>query len=382
MKIPLQARHQPSGFNVVFHDLSFADYVAATRDMLIKAHAGAADLEKIVEGNAPFELRPPVGFPTGQKKTYQRGVLLIHGLTDSPYFMRHLAGFFQRSGFRVMAILLPGHGTQPGDLLNIQWQQWTKTVAYGIEQLNSEVDEIYLAGFSLGGALSIYHSLTDTRVNGLFLFSPALKISPKAAYANWHKFYSWLAPSSKWLSICPDRDIYKYESVAKQAIAQTWALIRELDSKLQQKIIDIPVFAAASMEDATVDTSSTVEFIGRAPYGHLVLYSANAQTADSPTIEIVNSVIPEQRILCFSHPSVVIPETDPHYGISGDYCSCHHYYPLDMEKYTACIEHPEQAAIGELTSSNLETGLLRRLTYNPKFERLETAMQQFIENLP
>jgi esterase/lipase len=298
--------------------------------------------------------------------------------------MRYLARFFQQNGFRVMAILLPGHGTQPGDLLNIRWQEWAGTLAYGVKQLNNEVDEIYLAGFSVGGALSVYHSLSDSKVRGLFLFSPALKISPKAAWANWHKFYSWLAPSSKWLSICPDRDIYKYESVTKQAVAQTWALTRELDKKIQEKTISIPVFAAASMEDTTVCTSATVELIRRArhPANRLVLYSTDAEAPVLPSIERINSIVPEQRILSFSHTSVTIPATDTHYGISGEYCSCQHYYPHDMEKYAACVEHPEQAKLGELTPKNLESGLLRRLTYNPKFEQLKDSMQRFIESLP
>ena len=57
---PLEARHQPSGLNSRFNGarLTFAEYVARTRDMLVRAHAGAADLEKIVDGNAPFELKP------------------------------------------------------------------------------------------------------------------------------------------------------------------------------------------------------------------------------------------------------------------------------------------------------------------------------------
>ncbi|HSM99358.1 MAG TPA: hypothetical protein VLS47_10130, partial [Gallionella sp.] len=57
---PLEARHQPSGLNSRFagRQPTFAEYVAQTRDMLARAHAGCADLEKIVDGNAPFELKP------------------------------------------------------------------------------------------------------------------------------------------------------------------------------------------------------------------------------------------------------------------------------------------------------------------------------------
>jgi len=218
--------------------LAFADYVARNRDMLSRAHAGAADWEKIVDGNAPFELTPNNPSPPpcrgraregveaslpGQQKPYRRGVLLTHGLSDSPYFMRHLAAFFQENGFRVMAVLLPGHGTQPGDLLEVTWQEWARTVAYGADKLAEEVDEVYLAGYSTGATLSVYQSLRDNRVRGLFLFSPALRITRRAALANLHKLYSWLIPSAKWVDIKPDLDIYKNESFTKNAAAQTYA---------------------------------------------------------------------------------------------------------------------------------------------------------------
>lgn len=378
-----EARHQPSGLKVDFDDLSFADYVAGTRKMLFDVHRGAADPEKIVDGNAPFELKPQQGFAKGQGKPYKRGVLLTHGLTDSPYFMRHLAELFQKNGFRVMAILLPGHGTQPGDLLHIRWQQWAAAVACGVEQLSIEADEIYLAGYSTGGTLSVYHSLNDARVRGLFLFAPAFKISPLAAWANWHRLYSWLIPSEKWLSIKPDRDLYKYESVTKQAVAQTYALTRELHSQLLHHQVDIPVFIAASQEDTTVCTSATVAFIKRAqhPSSRMVLYSTDTEAPVTPSIERVYSVMPELRILSFSHTSIVIPACDPHYGAQGDYCNCQHYYPAEMDKYTACISHPEQAQLGELTPKNLAAGMLRRLTYNPRYAQLEAAMQQFIDQL-
>ncbi|MFA5372387.1 MAG: hypothetical protein WC298_10505, partial [Sideroxydans sp.] len=123
----LALRHRTSGMNSRFAaaGLPFADYVRQTRAMLRAVRAGEA--EAVVEGNAPFELRPVGGFQAGTDKPWRRGVLLTHGLSDSPYHMRHLAAFYQRNGFRVMAVLLPGHGTQPGDLLDVCWQVWAQT---------------------------------------------------------------------------------------------------------------------------------------------------------------------------------------------------------------------------------------------------------------
>ena len=389
---PLEARHQPSGLNSQFNGsrLAFADYVARNRDMLGRAHSGsgAADLGKIVDGNAPFELKPPAGFSAGQEKTYRRGMLLTHGLSDSPYSMRHLAAFFQENGFRVMAVLLPGHGTQPGDLLEVTWQEWAKTVAYGAYKLAEEVDEVYLAGYSTGATLSVYQSLRDNRVRGLLLFSPALKITRWAALAGLHKLYSWLIPSARWVDIKPDLDIYKYESFPKNAAAQLYALTKELSAQLQQHELDIPVFIAASADDMTVKTSVTLEFMARVrhPSSKLVLYTTEPEKFPpgfpAAKLELMNSVVPEQKILSSAHTAIVIPPEDKHYGVAGEYSNCVHYYPDEMEKYAACLKHPEQDFQGELTEENLKAGILRRLMYNPNFAALKVSMQRFIDELP
>ena len=48
--------------------------------------------------------------PTGRRSA--RSVLL-HGLTDSPYSLRHIARRYRDRGFVAVAIRLPGHGTVP-----------------------------------------------------------------------------------------------------------------------------------------------------------------------------------------------------------------------------------------------------------------------------
>jgi esterase/lipase len=391
----LEARHQPSGLNAKFNGNPsvFSDYVARTREMLGRAHTltGNINREEIIEGNAPFDLKPSPGFLPGQQKTYRRGILLTHGLSDSPYSMRHLAAFFQENGFRVMAILLPGHGTQPGDLLDVDWQEWTKAVSYGVNQLAEEVDQVYLAGYSLGGTLSIYHSLGDNRVRGLFLFSPALQISHRAAWANLHKLFSWLMPAQKWIGIKPDRDIYKYESMPKNAAAQVHALTQALNMQLQQSQLtklDIPIFTAASVDDVTVKTSATREFMAQAhhPASKLVLYTTEPEKFPAEfsveKLELVNSVIPKQKILSSAHTATVISPEDKHYGATGEYANCVHYYPGDIEKYTACITNPAANFQGEVTGENLRAGILQRLMYNPNFAALKISMKQFIDKLP
>jgi len=390
--LPLEARHQPSGLNTLFNgdQLAFAEYVERSRAMIAKTHVGVngPESKRIIDGNAPFELKPPASCQAGNQKAYRRGVLLTHGLTDSPYFMRDLAAFFQENCFRVMAILLPGHGTRPGDLLDVSWQEWAKAEAYGTDQLAAEVDEVYLAGFSTGGALSVYQSIRDKRVRGLFLFSPALKVTWLGAVANIHKIYSWAFPSAKWLDIMPDKDIYKYESFPKNAGAQIYSLTREIHAQLQDQGVSLPVFAAASQDDTTVFTSATLEFMAHTgnPLSKLVLYTTDTGNVpkDIPPgkLELVNSVVPEQKILSSAHTAILVSPDDEHYGTAGNYSNCFHYFADEMDKYDACSNDPREDLQGELTEKNLNAGILRRLMYNPNFAALKLSMKKFIDGLP
>jgi esterase/lipase len=385
-------RHQLTGLNTHFigEKLSFAEYVIVTRGMLRKAHTehDVADLEKIIDGNAPFELRPAGENIKGLDKPYRRGILLVHGLTDSPYFMRYLGDFFQAQGFLVKAILLPGHGTQAGDLLDVTWRDWADAVAYGVDQLDDDADEIYLAGFSVGGALSVRQSLLDTRVRGLLLFSPALKITSRAALAKLYTLYSWFMPSAKWVDIKPDNDCYKYESLTKNAVYQTYLLIKNLTTQLKVHTIKIPVFTAASVDDVTVDTSATIQFMASATHSnsHLVLYGNDLekQPKNFPPgkFEWVNSAVPEKKLLSSAHTAIVLPPEDTHYGLDGSYSNCHHYFPHDMEKYNACLKNVGTVAQGEITPENLHSGVMKRLMFNPNFALLKISMQKFIEGLP
>lgn len=386
----LEVRHRPSGENSRFggEELTFDEYVRRTTAMLRRVHAGCAEAEKIVAGNAPFELLPAGDNCRGRNKPYRRGVLLTHGLTDSPYFMRPLAEFYVQNGFRVMAILLPGHGTRPGDLLDVHWQEWVKTVAYGVDRLAEEADEVYLAGFSAGGALSVFQCLRDSRVHGLFLFSPALEISARARWANFHKLYSWLLPEAAWVDIKPDTNRYKYESFPKHAAAQMYALTQEVKSLLREHEIAKPVFAVASQDDITANPQATLEFMAHAPHPacRLVLYTSDTGNLphgiSAEKLEVVNSAFPERGILSSAHTAIVLPPEDAYYGEGGTYVNCGHYYPGDIQKYLACRNGCDGVLQGEITEANLEVGILRRLMYNPNFAALKVSMKRFFDDLP
>ncbi len=59
----------------------------------------------------------PVGTPRG-------AVVLLHGLTDSPFSMRHIALRYVERGYVAVAVRMPGHGTVPAGLTTTRWEAW------------------------------------------------------------------------------------------------------------------------------------------------------------------------------------------------------------------------------------------------------------------
>jgi esterase/lipase len=379
LEMPLSGRHKPSGKNsrFAFEGLSFDEYIAQTRQMILHARTDltAENRDRIVDANAPFALTPPE-----TTKTPRRGILLAHGLTDSPYSMRALGRFFQAQGFGVKAILLPGHGTRAGDLLEVTWQEWARAVQFGVDVLSRETDEVYLAGFSTGGALSLYQSLRDLRVAGLYLFSPAVAVSPFGFLANWHKLYSWAYPAGAWMDRQEDADIVKYESFPFNAGDQVYLLTREIQRLLESQTIPLPLFIAASEDDATVLTSATLAFFRQAghPSKRMLLYGTGTSTLPAQ-VERISSRLPDRQILSSAHTAIVIPPDDPHYGAQGDYASCGHYFS-DGEKYRLCKNRQEDF-LGEISRENLKKGIIRRLTYNPYYDGMMAHLAAHIQSL-
>lgn len=386
---------------------SFKRYIQHSRDMIARARVDLAPASEtptkiksaltetqrlnIISGNAPFELFPSHTCQAGKTHTYKRGILLIHGLSNSPYIMRPLGEFFSSQCFHVMAILLPGHGTRPGDTLDNHWEDWDNAVKYGINKMGETVDEIYLGGYSLGGTLAIHESLQDKRIRGLFLFAPAVQITKLAALTNLLDKLGDLFPRIKWVSLAHDIDPFRYESVTMHSAYQIYLLTQIIQQELQQKSLNIPVFIASSDEDATIDSSATHQFfiknISHANK-YLLIYSAepnllksklnlNSIAQGAKNIEIKNSAFPKQHILSLSHTGLLMPPENSHYGKYGDYKSCIHY-TSNPEKYQKCQKNPDQ--IGEIISKNMRSKLVtQRLMYNPQFHSLENSMKQFIE---
>lgn len=103
--------------------------------------------------------------------------LLIHGFCAAPDELRTLGKFLEKRNIASFAVQVAGHGTSPEDLKNTSWKDWYTSVEEGFNLVNSWNPEyLFVAGFSMGGALSILLASLNNGIDGLILIAPALKI--------------------------------------------------------------------------------------------------------------------------------------------------------------------------------------------------------------
>ena len=250
------ARFQPSGEGLPFDPgryRDFDDYVLQTRERL-QRHKVYMDPHRTgmeFAAAKPFERTPAAGCPPSARNRWSRGVLLLHGLSDMPLAMQDLANAFAARCFVVRTILLPGHGTRAGDLLDVTHGDWLAATRFGLETLKGDVDEVFVGGFSLGGLLAMHAVLEDATVSGAFLFSPALALE-----SAWLIRQSlWLRHVLDWLDRDEPDDYARYEAMPVNAMAETFLLVRKFTQLLEQRRVHIPVFMSMSADDSVIDVA-------------------------------------------------------------------------------------------------------------------------------
>ncbi|HEX2548774.1 MAG TPA: alpha/beta fold hydrolase, partial [Gammaproteobacteria bacterium] len=229
--------------------LSFSDYILISRDIIAKNRLdlNQNNQQKIIEANSPFEYQP--------LKPNQEGILLIHGLFDSPLILQDLGKKLAENGYLVRAILLPGHGTRPGALLHVTYEEWLQAANYGIQSFKNTVNKVHILGFSLGGALA----LMQPTLASYTLLAPVFKIrSMFAGTSNTYRALHWAWKRAAWFHMDPQEtlDYAKYRSVPFNAVYQVYLL-----TKILRKIKpSAPCFFAVTKNDMTVCSETAIRY--------------------------------------------------------------------------------------------------------------------------
>ena len=119
-----------------------------------------------------------------------KGVLLVHGLTGAPGEMKYLARQLHRRGFSVRAPRLAGHGGDCAALLRTTWRDWLGSVDAAYAALRQDVDDVYVAGICVGGALGVALAAERPELKAVAVYSMTFR------YDGWNmrRWYSAAAP--------------------------------------------------------------------------------------------------------------------------------------------------------------------------------------------
>ena len=374
----LDARHtRVDGSAFDFANGSFDDYIAHTRHLMLDARTDAPSAA-VIDNLAPFVLEPDASCPRAQSGKFEKGAVLIHGLFDSPYSMRPFGESLRASCFYVLGLLLPDHGTRPGDFLDARWQDWAEATHFAARQLAQHAEALYLAGHSAGGTLSLLEAARNPEVDALVLFAPALAITPAAKYAQYVALVGKAFNGAAWYEVRPDEAVYRYESLTFVSAAETFALIETTKAELAAQSRDLPIFAVLSMQDNTVSTPEFLDYMkaNSDPRSQVLLYSQYPFAAEE-NVDVVISNMPEQRVLSVSHLGLMTPPSHPHYGRGGVYRNCAHYGDAQNPLYVQC-KSGRRAFYGEVTADNLSQGVLERIAFNPFYDEMLAGMQEFL----
>jgi alpha-beta hydrolase superfamily lysophospholipase len=228
------------------------------------------------------------------------GVLLLHGLTDSPYSLRALGETLHEQGFWVIGLRLPGHGTAPSGLKYVRWQDMASAAQLAFQHLVDTVGDkpVHIAGYSNGATLALdlsIEALDDPArpmPASLILVSPSIGITAAAALAGPTASLGRVPGFSRvgWTQTTPEFDPYKYNSFPANGGAQVHKLTRSVASRISstarsgkaQQLPPMLVFKSAV--DATVSTDALVDrLLGQLPDNgnELVLFDINRSAVAS-----------------------------------------------------------------------------------------------------
>ena len=246
----------------------------------------------------------PEGKPVGV-------AVFLHGLTDSPYSLRHVARQYRERGFVAIAIRLPGHGTVPAGLTEVEWEDWLAATRLAVREARKRVDAaapLHLVGFSNGGALALMYALDAlenkelARPERLVLISPMVGITAFARFAGLAGLPAILPAFAKaaWLGVLPEFNPFKYNSFPVNGARQSHLLTQALQQKIvrlarEGRLTELaPTLTFQSVMDFTVSTRAIITSL----YAHLpangselVLFDLNRAAKFGPLLSTTSDTL-------------------------------------------------------------------------------------------
>jgi esterase/lipase len=195
-----------------------------------------------------------------------KAIVLVHGLSDSPYFMLAIGDyFFSALGYNVYLPLLHCHGLKEKEangMEGVSLDEWKANVDFAIDRASEKANLVSIGGLSTGGTLSLCAAANNHKVNGnLYLFSAALDLADGILGIEGdikevllRTFLSDLLDNDKPLI---GKNPYRYARMDLDGARELSKAIAETDMLIRNFTIEQPfsktVFAAHSENDTTAN---------------------------------------------------------------------------------------------------------------------------------
>lgn len=347
----------PNEAKLPYSGTSFADYQKQCNEFISEnRHFVLKDKQFELIANSPFEFNP--------LKSNGEAILFVHGLGDSPWTFRDIGRELARNGYLVRAILLPGNGTKPADMLDTDYEDWRKTVEAQLNLLSKSSKRVWLGGFSTGCNLVTKLAFERPEVKGLVLFSPAFEIQTEMIafiplinlFTDWYK-----EPDNDTQGVAP----FRYETVPLEAIEAFRQSMVNVQESMKDKTYSKPVIVMMTEHDSVINAKELIHILPKVftnPKSRFIWYGTEGDGSD-PRIIYKSDYIPEERIASFSHMSLAYSPKNPWYGRHGKSRVCRD--DLSDKEIAKCEKAKnvwystwESAPDGKITA---------RLMYNPYF---------------
>lgn len=280
-------------------DIGWFEYFASLKSPSKQNQNSRIPLNRYIQSSAVY----PGNFEHDWNRSYimmpdgePRGAaVLLHGLTDTPYSLRHIANLYREKGFLVISIRLPGHGTVPAALSAVHWQDWLAATRLSIreaKQLSGLPKPLHLVGFSNGGALAMKYALDAledpnlAQPQQIILVSPMIGVTAFARFAGLAGLPAIFPPFAKaaWVHVLPEFNPFKYNSFPVNGARQSYLLTDALQEQIAKKSRENslknlpPILTFQSVVDFTVRTQALMsELYNKLPLNgsEVVLFDIN-----------------------------------------------------------------------------------------------------------
>jgi len=199
----------------------------------------------------PFEFPPE---RSGSAASCSAGVLLMHGLTGTPYEMRSLAQVLSRRGLHCRGPVLPGHDGSPEELAATTFTDWLDCARLEFTKLRGEFDQVFVVGMSMGGLLSLALAAED-RPDAVVSIGAPLRFSrPIRLAVPLLKFVYRYRPKTDGSDIRDDAARARHPGLKTMPLAAVHQLM-----KLQRSVagllgrVTAPILVAHGVHDHTAD---------------------------------------------------------------------------------------------------------------------------------